>query len=243
VEPANWDEFRVDVISWRTFLKRNLIHQQLLRATLRRARGSVLEVGTGSGAQAALLSRFIPRVVTVDNSERILGVARRNLDRYGRGVLATRGDAFALPFADDSFDVATSQGLVEHFDDAAIGHLVREQLRVCRSVVFSVPSDRYPRQDVGNERLMSPARWLDIIAGAAGGEYRVSAHYIRFDLEAVKYSVLAKRWLGSFAVLVTVDSVRQDDRTTGRQDDRTTGRQDDRKTGRQEDRTADDRCF
>jgi SAM-dependent methyltransferase len=205
LEPANWDDFRVEDIPWRTFLKRNLIHHQLLRATERRARGAVLEVGTGSGAQSALLSRLVPRVVTLDNSERILGVARRNLARFGRDVMPVRGDAFALPFADSTFGVATSQGLAEHFDDESIGLLLREQLRTCRSVVFSVPSDHYPRQDVGNERLMSPARWLDIVRRAVGDGYRVSASYVRLDVEAMKYSLKAKRFLGSFAVLVTID--------------------------------------
>ena len=82
---------------------------------------------------------------------------------------------------------------------------VREQLRVCRSVVFSIPSDRYPRQDVGNERLMPPERWRAIVERAAGPGYAVRARYYRGDLEAIKYSVLARRWLGSFSVLVTVD--------------------------------------
>lgn len=205
MDAANWDDFHVEVIPLRTFLKRNLIHRELLRATLRRARGTILEVGTGSGAQSALLSRFIPLVVTLDNSERILGVARQNLAHYGPDVHAVRGDAFALPFADTSFGVAVSQGLAEHFDDASIARLLREELRVCRSVVFSVPSDHYPRHDVGNERLMSPAQWLDVVRRAVGDAYRVSADYARYDLEAMKYSLKAKRWLGGFSVVVTID--------------------------------------
>ncbi|MFL5538032.1 MAG: hypothetical protein ACJ8J0_03530, partial [Longimicrobiaceae bacterium] len=96
-------------------------------------------------------------------------------------------------------------GLMEHFDDGQVAGLVREQLRVCRCVVFSVPSDRYPRQDVGNERLMPPERWRGIVERAAGAGYVVRARYYRGDLEALKYSVLARRWLGSFSVLVTVD--------------------------------------
>ena len=204
-EPANWDNFRVETISPGTFLKRNLIHWDLLRETLRRARGAVLEVGVGSGAQSALLSRWVPRTVTLDNDRRILDVALRNLSRYGRGAVAVEGDAFRLPFRDGTFGVSLSQGLMEHFGDESIGELLREQLRACRSVVFSVPSDRYPRQDVGNERLMPPERWREIVSRAVGGGYDVRARYYRMDLEAAKYSLLARRNLGSFSVLVTVD--------------------------------------
>jgi hypothetical protein len=95
---------------------------------------------------------------------------------------------------------------MEHFSDEEIAGLLREQLRVSRSVVFSVPSDRYPRQDMGNERLMEPSRWAAIVArGIDAGSYRITARYYRLDLEAAKYSVLARRWLGSFSVLVTID--------------------------------------
>ncbi|MEP7002503.1 MAG: class I SAM-dependent methyltransferase [bacterium] len=209
-EPTNWDGFRVDAIPWRTYVKRNLIHLNLLRATLHRARGAVLEVGVGSGALSALLSWLNGRTLTIDNDARILGVASRNLERYGRGVVGVRGDAFALPFRRDSFAVAYSQGLMEHFSDDAIALLLREQLRVAKSVVFSVPSDHYPRQDLGNERLMSPDAWSEIVRLGLSGGYRVRAGYYRVDLEAAKYSLLAHRRLGGFSVLVTVDPLARD---------------------------------
>lgn len=192
-------------ISLPTFVKRNLIHTSLLRAVLARSRGRVLEVGVGSGAQSALLSRVRP-TVTVDNDRRIIAAARPNLSRFGRDAAVVEADAFALPFPARTFDVALSQGLMEHFDDAGIAGLLAEQLRTCRSVVFSVPSDRYPRQDVGNERLMPPAEWQRIVSSAVDpNAYDVRARYYGFDPEALKYSVLARRRLGSFSVIVTID--------------------------------------
>ncbi len=203
---TDWTRFQVERISRGTFLKRNLIHAELLGVVLRRARGAVLEVGIGSGAQSAALSRVVPRVVSIDNDARILAAARPNIERFGPGVQLLSADAFALPFRDNAFGVALSQGLLEHFDDEAIGRLLREQLRVCRSVVFSVPSINYPRQDVGDERLMAPGQWEEIVRGALPrGEFRTAARCYRFDPEAAKYSLLARRWLGGFSVLVTVD--------------------------------------
>lgn len=203
---TNWDRFRVETISPATFAKRALIHADLVRSTLARAgRAGVLEVGIGSGAQSALLSRFAP-TVSVDNDLRILRAALPNVRRFGRGLRVLAGDGFRLPFPDETFGVALSQGLMEHFSDDRIAELVREQLRVCRSVVFSVPSDNYPRQDVGDERLMPPSRWREIVLAALpAGAYAVQARYARFDVEALKYSALARRWLGGFGVVVTVD--------------------------------------
>ncbi|GAI49981.1 unnamed protein product, partial [marine sediment metagenome] len=67
----------------------------------------------------------------------------------------------------------------EHFDDANIGKLLREQLRVARMVIFSVPTLWYPRRDFGNERLMEKEDWLRILAG--------------FKVEKAVYYTYAKR--------------------------------------------------
>lgn len=201
---TDWSRFAVHRIGMATFIKRNLIHTDLLMAAARRARGGILEVGIGSGAQSALLSRLHP-TLTLDNDWRILSAARPNLDRFGPDARLVSADGFVLPFRDQSMGVSISQGLFEHFQDEEIAALLREALRVCRSVVFSVPSDRYPRQDVGNERLMSPAQWERIVTGALGEGFRVVSRYYRFDPERLKYSLAAKKDLGGFNVLVTID--------------------------------------
>jgi SAM-dependent methyltransferase len=201
----DWNRFPVEAISWATFAKRNLIHWNLLREARRRSSGGVLEVGVGSGAQSALLSRWTNDVVTLDNNQSILRKARPNLVRFGRSVKMLAGDAFCLPFRNQAFGVGVSQGLMEHFSDEEVGRLVREQLRVCRSVVFSVPSIHYPRQDMGNERLMTPERWYGLLGKVVDPSYFVAARFYKGDLEALKYSLLARRRLGSFSVLVTID--------------------------------------
>lgn len=203
---TDWNNFQVEQIPLATYVKRNLIHLDLLFATLRRSRGAVLEVGVGSGAQSSLLSRLVGRVVSIDNDPRILSVARQNAQRFGPSLRLVRADAFYMPLSDQSFGVGLSQGLMEHFDNESIGLLLREQLRVCRSLVFSVPSDRYPHRDVGDERLMPPEEWQDIIEDVLDPhDYVVKSRYYYSNLEGFKYSVLAGRRLGSFSVLVTID--------------------------------------
>jgi SAM-dependent methyltransferase len=204
-DTTDWGRFPVTRMRRRTFLKRAAIHAELVGAALRRADGGILEVGVGSGAQSALLSRLGRRVVALERDRRILREAGDNLERFGRGIHRVAGDGFALPFPDGTFGVAISQGLMEHFADEGIVRLVAEQLRVARSVAFNVPSDRYPRQDLGDERLMPPGEWDRILTAGLGGEMRVRARYYRWDPEAVKYSALARRNLGRFNILVTVD--------------------------------------
>jgi hypothetical protein len=45
---------------------------------------------------------------------------------------------------------------MEHFSDQEIFWLLREQIRVGKRVVFSVPSDHYPVREWGDERQLSP---------------------------------------------------------------------------------------
>jgi len=52
------------------------------------------------------------------------------------GIPVARADAFAVPFADHSFDVVYALGLLEHFEDPA--GILREALRVLRRTGVSI---------------------------------------------------------------------------------------------------------
>jgi glycosyltransferase involved in cell wall biosynthesis/SAM-dependent methyltransferase len=92
----------------------------------------VLEVGAGSAAASRLLAqRIAGSVVAFDLLPQAMRVARRlaPAELNGRLVLVA-ADVFHAPFAEDSFDLVFSQGLVEHFPDprailAAHARLVR----------------------------------------------------------------------------------------------------------------------
>jgi SAM-dependent methyltransferase len=130
----------------------------------------ILEVGTGTGLMSGILSRYCQTVISLDNCEPVLESARRSVDRIASAVTFVGGDAFDMPFADQSFDAAFSQGLFEHFSDEDILRLAREQLRVAKSSYISVPSIFYPHVGrlgpglVGNERLKTVGFWRDIFS-------------------------------------------------------------------------------
>ncbi len=79
----------------------------------------VLEIGAGSAAASRLLAqRIAGNVVAFDLLPQAMRVARRlaPVELNGRPALVA-ADVFCAPFADDSFDLVFSQGLVEHFPD------------------------------------------------------------------------------------------------------------------------------
>lgn len=87
----------------------------------------ILEIGCGPGALAGALRRWYPtaEITGVDLDSAFIAFAKEN----EKGVTFLEGDAAALPFEDETFDVAISNTVSEHIaPDAFFG----EQMRVLK---------------------------------------------------------------------------------------------------------------
>src|SRR2546426_5563554 len=90
----------------------------------------LLEIGCGMGTDLLQFARGGAKVSGVDLTPRSIEISRRHLDVYGyQGEFATT-DAEKLPFANDSFDVVYSNGVLHHTPDTA--GAIREIHRVLR---------------------------------------------------------------------------------------------------------------
>jgi SAM-dependent methyltransferase len=87
-------------------------------------RGTLLDVGCGTGAHSVLLRNHGWDLVGVDASEDMLRLAR------GRGLDVVQADAATLPFGDESFAAAIS--IWTHTDVDDFGRVVAEVARVLR---------------------------------------------------------------------------------------------------------------
>lgn len=90
----------------------------------------LLDVATGSGNLALAAAREGARASGLDLVEELLAVARARADADGLSIPFTQGDAEALPYADDSFDVVTSIFGVQFAPRAEV--IASELRRVCR---------------------------------------------------------------------------------------------------------------
>lgn len=88
----------------------------------------ILEIGCGPGALAGVLCRWYPnaKVTALDRDSEFIRFAKEHED----GIIFVEGDATALPFADQSFDVVISNTVSEHIEPS---RFYGEQFRVLKT--------------------------------------------------------------------------------------------------------------
>ena len=94
--------------------------------------GSILDVGCGTGEITARLAKKFARasLVGVDLEEQHLERARARCTAFGARVRFQYGDALALPFPDEQFDLVVCRHLLQAVPDA--GQVLKEIRRVLR---------------------------------------------------------------------------------------------------------------
>ena len=143
--------------------------------------GNALEVGAGSGRLLIRLGRERPyRLVALDYAPYAVRAVRENLRRSGQPGDAIFGDALALPFADASFDVVLSGGLLEHFREP--GAVIREMVRLLRPGGLFY-ADIVPRK-------VSLYRWSE--RGRMASDEHLSAGIYESDLPKRAWAALAR---------------------------------------------------
>lgn len=151
------------------------IHQELISSILSERPKKILEAGCGPAIFSIYLSRFGAHLekylgvqydfqcTALDNDTEILKIAEKN-NRDLKGIVQfVLGDIKQLPFNNLSFDLSFSQGVLEHFSNNEIELILDEQLRVAKTVLFSVPHFFYHAKDFGNERLLFEWQWKRIL--------------------------------------------------------------------------------
>ena len=135
--PATWDaEWQRDKRS-RSLERRSLwdvldeIKFGYLEPMIRRSGGSALEVGCGSARLLGMLAQLGWKSTGMDFTQAALDLARERFQAKSLDSAWVRADCYKLPFANGSYDLVASTGLLEHFEDPT--PVVSEMLRVLRS--------------------------------------------------------------------------------------------------------------
>ena len=121
----------VDGAAWTVLLKKNLPEGKL----------KILDVGTGAGFFAAILSKLGHEVVGIDMSGKMIGEAEKNLRELNLPAEFKRMNAQALDFADETFDAVVTRNLTWTLPDVKAAY--REWRRVLKvgGVLMNFDSD------------------------------------------------------------------------------------------------------
>lgn len=145
-------------------------------------RQKVLEVGCGRCTIGQYFAREGKDVTCSDISDHAVAVARENFSRANLGAAIVKADARHLPFADASFDLTVSVGLLEHLEEEDMRQCLREQHRILKRggmlAFINVPRkfsiqtffqkrDHYHREGLGPEDYARACR----DAGFAAAEW------------------------------------------------------------------------
>ena len=121
----------VDGVAWENIFKKNLPANKL----------KILDVGTGAGFFAAILSRLGHEVIGIDMSAKMLGEAKKNLRRLKLSAEFKKMNAQVLDFADETFDAVVTRNLTWTLPDVKSAY--REWHRVLKvgGVLMNFDSD------------------------------------------------------------------------------------------------------
>jgi len=199
---TGWDSYYSKEITVPAFVTSSIYHWPYMWQVYLKAKNSAIEIGCGRGIHAIFLSYFIRTVVGIDKNLELIERAKvNNAKLRGRARFLIR-DAFNLDFPADTFDVCFSQGFFEHFTPEEICLLTKEQLRVARAVVASIPSTFYSEKDRGDEHLLSIEEWKKILQ-----EFRTHLFYYGFIPREPHRLISAKNLL-DFTKLISSKSYR-----------------------------------
>ena len=201
VHKMSWSEYE----KWSfNIIKDVFAHLQfLLYCILIGLNKKTLEIGSGTGLQSCFISYFGVEVISIDRDSRVAKMAF-NVSRYynAKDVSYVVADARYLPFRKKTFGLGFSQGLLEHLDNNTILEIVSEAKNAVNGkILFSVPSDNFPDQDFGNERLLYPWEWKAMLT-----QFNAKVGYYKFDFQSFKNSIINGKIPRPWHILIEIST-------------------------------------
>lgn len=159
-----WSEFYAPRMNERypdNFKKKYLLFIELLEEQIRKGANQVEEHGAGIGTVTKHLLNSDDRAnhLLLDNDKDVMKLGRENLNHPRASfILHDIKMPLALPA-----DLIHSHGVLEHMNDKEIKETVKNQILRCNTVIHYVPSSKYTERSFGDERLLSPHTWQNLV--------------------------------------------------------------------------------
>jgi len=183
-----------------SYLIYEILRREINTVSLSNINCKLLEIGAGASRSSLLLSLDGATPFFLDTSISALNISKELATFHNIEAHHIQGDAFTLPFKDDSFDVVWSGGLLEHFYKEEQQQLIKEHIRVTKKggkAIILVPHRNAPIYNVFRQIAQKLGTW----------PYDPEEPMIDTDFESVEgaklkiYSVGALHQIGAISVL------------------------------------------
>ena len=138
---------------------------------------NIIECGSGTSVVSIYLATLGYNVTAIDIEDNVIKLAKslakdyyKAVDNYNSQINFVKKSIFDLGYEKDSFDVAFSNGVLEHFSDDEIIQIIKQQLFVAKTVIVGIPTKYFDSSEAkyGNERVLELSYWRYLIKKAGG---------------------------------------------------------------------------
>ena len=138
---------------------------------------NIIECGSGTSVVSIYLATLGYNVTAIDIEDNVIKLAKslakdyyKAVDNYNSQINFVKKTIFDLGYEKDSFDVAFSNGVLEHFSDDEIIQIIKQQLYVAKTVIVGIPTKYFDSSEAkyGNERVLELSYWRHLIKKAGG---------------------------------------------------------------------------
>lgn len=157
----------------------------------------IIECGCGTGKISTYFQNKGYSVTAVDIDDEILHLAKNIVKKSSFSEMPKFEimSILNLQYKNKSFDVAFSNGVLEHFTDDEIIKILMEEMRIADIVIFGVPSKYFNDDEFmhGDERYLTREEWRTLITKAKGKVIEENAFYSQSLKKRIKNKKLFKQ--------------------------------------------------
>jgi len=151
--------------------------KKLISLVKKYAEKNIIECGSGTSVVSIYLATLGYNVTAIDIEDNVIDLAKnlsktyyKTLEDCNLNINFQKKSIFKLDYQKNTFDVAFSNGVLEHFSDNEIIEIIKQQLLVAKTTIIGIPTKYFAKKEAkyGNERVLELSYWRNLIEKANG---------------------------------------------------------------------------
>lgn len=151
--------------------------KKLINLIKKYASKNIIECGSGTSVVSIYLASLGYKVTAVDIEDDVINLSKKLAEDYYAIIDNSKPELnfekksiFELDYPSNAFDVAFSNGVLEHFTNEEIVEILKQQLFVAKITIVGIPTKYFSPKEAkyGNERVLELSYWRKLIRESGG---------------------------------------------------------------------------